>query len=70
MSYNGSSVSYTYLGQNTSNSRVYNVYNFTTTANGTLIVNGTYANRAWDTVVKIDKKVEQIRPLPPCSGKA
>jgi parallel beta-helix repeat protein len=63
MSYNGSSVSYTYLGQNTSNSRVYNVYNFTTTANGTLIVNGTYANRAWDTVVKIDKKIEQIPTL-------
>jgi parallel beta-helix repeat protein len=60
MSYNNSSVSYTYLGQNTSNSRVYSVYNFTTTANGTLIVNGAYANRAWDTVVKIDRKVEAI----------
>jgi hypothetical protein len=63
MSYNNSSVSYTYLGQNTSNSRVYSVYNFTTTANGTLVVNGTYANRAWDTVVKIDKKAEPITNL-------
>jgi len=63
MSYNNSSVSYTYLGQNASNSRVYNVYNFTTTANGTLVVNGTYANRAWDAVVKIDKRVEAIPTL-------
>jgi parallel beta-helix repeat protein len=70
MSYNGSSVSYTYLGQNTSNSRVYSVYNFTTTANGTLIVNGTYANRAWDTVVKIDKKVEQIPTLTAVLGES
>jgi len=63
MSYNNSSVSYTYLGQNTSNSRVYNVYNFTATANGTLIVNGTYANRAWNAIVKIDKRVEAIPTL-------
>jgi len=70
MSYNGSSVSYTYLGQNTSNSRVYNVYSFTTTVNGTLIVNGTYANRAWYTVVKIDKKVEQIPTLTAVLGES
>jgi parallel beta-helix repeat protein len=70
MSYNGSSVSYTYLGQNTSNSRIYNVYNFTTTANGTLVVNGAYANRAWDTVVKIDKKVEQIPTLTAVLGES
>jgi hypothetical protein len=70
MSYNNSSVSYTYLGQNASNSRVYNVYNFTTTANGTLIVNGTYANRAWNTVVKIDRKVEAIPVLTAVLGES
>jgi hypothetical protein len=70
MSYNGSSVSYTYLGQNASNSRVYNVYNFTTTANGTLIVNGTYANRAWNAIVKIDRKVEPIPVLTAVLGES
>jgi hypothetical protein len=70
MSYNGSSVSYTYLGQNASNSRLYNVYNFTTTANGTLIVNGTYANRAWNAIVKIDRKVEPIPVLTAVLGES
>jgi hypothetical protein len=70
MSYNGSSVSYTYLGQNTSNSRVYNVYSFTTTVNGTLIMNGTYANRAWYTVVKIDGEVKPIPALTAVLGES
>jgi len=60
MSYNGNLVNYNYLGQNTSNGRVYNVYNFTVTANATLTINATYANRAYNSTLKLDREQKPI----------